>query len=357
MSSDFFDIVLPNPVFSVDKAGLGLRRSPASAVTGLWFSETTGKEILLFELEGTTGSDFKFDWTVSAIPCRALPADRGRSGNFVLRFGGTSLGKSGRSIGRTGARGRGLGELGREDVGVNGARGRLGELGREEDAEFTSGRGRGLGELGREEVVEDGMRLILDGSLPTEGERPAAVGADGVAREMVCLVGVDGRELDEDITEADLAFTGVDERVGTERDVSTGIFPEEGVTGRLTGVDGLEVTEAELVFRTEASMHQRVDNRSTPVVFFGAENWIKPTRGPELCLRPMHFDLPLGSFHMHAINTEMKRDINSIPLIKMGRMHMVSDWHFPDSEASQKDAKICKLSIRGKGGPLKELKA
>ncbi|KAG6493183.1 hypothetical protein ZIOFF_048160 [Zingiber officinale] len=256
MSSDFFDIVLPNPVFSVDKAGLGLRRSPASAVTGLWFSETTGKEILLLELEGTTGSDFKFDWTVSAIPCRALPADRGRSGNFVLRFGGTSLGKSGRSIGRTGARGRGLGELGREDVGVNGARGRLGELGREEDAEFTSGRGRGLGELGREEVVEDGMRLILDGSLPTEGERPAAVGADGVAREMGCLVGVDGRELDEDITEADLAFTGVDERVGTERDVSTGVFPEEGVTGRLIGVDGLEVTEAELVFRTEIAAQQ-----------------------------------------------------------------------------------------------------
>lgn len=162
-----------------------LCRGAFGGFSGNLLREIIGKDSLRFVTEGTTGSEFELARMVSAIPGRALPADRGRSGNFVLRFGGTSLGKSGRLIGRTGALGRGFGELGRdEDTEFAGARGRgFGELGREEDAEFTGARGRGLGELGREEDVECGTRPLLAGKRPTDGDRPT-VEAGVVVRAM-----------------------------------------------------------------------------------------------------------------------------------------------------------------------------
>lgn len=144
-----------------------------------------------------------FDLIPEAIPGRDLPADSGRSGSFVLRFGGVSFGKSGISSGRTGARGRGLGELGRDDgadegvsCGRTGARGRgPGELGRDAGAdegmscERTGARGRGPGELGRDDGADDGaelrpllaagrfidvVKLLLLEVRPKEGERPIA---------------------------------------------------------------------------------------------------------------------------------------------------------------------------------------
>ena len=39
MSSDFFEIVLPNPVFSVEETGLIFLRGPASEPTGFWLSD------------------------------------------------------------------------------------------------------------------------------------------------------------------------------------------------------------------------------------------------------------------------------------------------------------------------------
>jgi len=61
----------------------------------------------------TTLCKFRFALAVRASPGRTLPAEAGLSGSLVLRFGGASLGKSGISIGCTGARARGLGEHGR----------------------------------------------------------------------------------------------------------------------------------------------------------------------------------------------------------------------------------------------------
>jgi hypothetical protein len=165
---------------------------------------------------------FEFDLIPEAIPGRDLPADTARSGSFVLRFGGVSLGKSGISSGRTGARGRGPGELGRDDgaeEGIScdrtGARGRgPGELGRDDGADEgiscdrTGARGRGPGELGRDDGADDGaelrpllaadlfidvVKLLLLEFLPKEGKRPRA-GADG--RAAGWRVGVDDRELE-----------------------------------------------------------------------------------------------------------------------------------------------------------------
>jgi len=62
-----------------------------------------------------TGSAFGVDLTPEVIPGRTLRAESGRSGSLVLKFGGVSLGKSGISNGRTGARVRVFGELGRDD--------------------------------------------------------------------------------------------------------------------------------------------------------------------------------------------------------------------------------------------------
>jgi hypothetical protein len=41
-----------------------------------------------------TGSAFRVDLAPKPTPGRALPADSGLSGSFVLRLGGVSLGKS-----------------------------------------------------------------------------------------------------------------------------------------------------------------------------------------------------------------------------------------------------------------------
>lgn len=124
-----------------------------------------GREILLFEPTGD-GSEFGLPRTVNAIPGRTLPADDGRSGSLVLRFGGVSFGKSGISSGRTGARGRGLGELGRD-----------------EGAEF---RPLVLG------IRETDVKPPVAGIRPTEGKRPTVGAEDGVIDRRV---GVDDREL------------------------------------------------------------------------------------------------------------------------------------------------------------------
>lgn len=125
------------------------------------FDDTS--EILLRVIAGTdifftgaeeTGSTFRVDLTPEA-PGRTLPAESGRSGNLVLKLGGVSLGKSGISSGRTGARDRVFGELGRDD-------------GADEGAEF-----RPL--LGKRLPLD--IKLLLPEIRPTEGERPTD-GAD-----------------------------------------------------------------------------------------------------------------------------------------------------------------------------------
>lgn len=140
MSSELFEIVLPNPPLSVVVADLAVLQPSASDTVGFgvatgfaWcpllrevafdifdiFSgnllrATMGKESLLFEF-GATGSELWVARAVSAIPGRVLPAEIGRSGSLVLKFGGVLLGKSGTSSGCTGTRSRGLGELGRDE--------------------------------------------------------------------------------------------------------------------------------------------------------------------------------------------------------------------------------------------------
>lgn len=101
----------------------------------------------------------EFARTVNAtIPGRDLPAEAGLSGGFVLRLGGASEGKSGRSIGRTGARGRGPGELGR---------------------------------------VTDaaGFRVVAEATRPTDGNQLPALDVDEPADEVGRRVGVDDRML------------------------------------------------------------------------------------------------------------------------------------------------------------------
>jgi hypothetical protein len=132
---------------------------------------TAGTETFFTGADVAEGSVFGLDLMPKAIPGLDLPADSGLSGNFVLKFGGVSLGKSGISSGRTGARGRGFGELGRDD-------------GADEGAEF-----RPLLAADRETDV----KLLMLELRPTEGERPIA-GAD--ERVAGWRVGVDDRELE-----------------------------------------------------------------------------------------------------------------------------------------------------------------
>ena len=103
-----------------------------------------------------TGSEFKVDRTPKPVPGRALPAESGLSGSFVLRLGGVSLGKSGMSSGLTGARGREFGELGRVD-------------GADEGAEIRP-------RLATDRPLDDKLPLLE--IRPTDGER-AMGGADG----------------------------------------------------------------------------------------------------------------------------------------------------------------------------------
>lgn len=132
---------------------------------------TAGTETFFTGADTVEGSVFGVDLMPKAIPGLDLPADSGLSGNLVLRFGGVSFGKSGISSGRTGARGRGFGELGRDD-------------GADEGAEFRP--------LLTADLETDVELLMLE-LLPTEGERPIA-GAD--ERTVGWRVGVDDLELD-----------------------------------------------------------------------------------------------------------------------------------------------------------------
>ena len=139
MSSDFFEIFLPNPELSVDVAEVfrgfrvdnsetcdALRDSIASTACPLACKrpltegsvslplETTGDGCLLDTFAGVGVSVFPF--VVTATPGLDLPAESGLSGNVVRRFGGVSSEKSGRIIGCAGGLARGLGELGRDNV-------------------------------------------------------------------------------------------------------------------------------------------------------------------------------------------------------------------------------------------------
>lgn len=140
MSSDFFEIFLPNPELSVDVAEVftGFRVDKSDTWDALRDSivstacpfacnlplvvdsvslplEMTGDGCLLGKF---TVGDSTFPFPVTATPGLDLPAESGLSGNVVLRFGGVSSEKSGRIIGCGMGRTRGLGELGRDPIAV-----------------------------------------------------------------------------------------------------------------------------------------------------------------------------------------------------------------------------------------------
>ncbi|KAJ0955201.1 hypothetical protein HanPSC8_Chr01g0000151 [Helianthus annuus] len=105
MSSDFFEMLLPNPVpFSefntfvgflvVDSTAcpLACNRPRPSGSASLPLA-TMGDDGLLVFVFST------LPFTVKAAPGLDLPADTGLSGKLVLRFGGVSFGKSGRLMG------------------------------------------------------------------------------------------------------------------------------------------------------------------------------------------------------------------------------------------------------------------
>jgi hypothetical protein len=118
-------------------------------------------EILLRVIAGTgilltgaeeTDSILGIDLTPEVIPGRTLPAESGRPDSLVLKLGGLSLGKSGISSGRTGARDLVFGELGRDD-------------GADEGAEFRPLMAKGL-------TLD--VKLLLPEILSTEGEQQQA---------------------------------------------------------------------------------------------------------------------------------------------------------------------------------------
>lgn len=136
MSSDFFEIVLPNPVPSgvvvEDFTGFRLVKSEtcevfrdscmSDACPLEWIRvlpggslslplEIIGDECLLGIFTELVMSWFAF--TVTEPTGLDLPAEIGLSGKVVLRFGGVSRGKSGGTTGCCGGRTRGLGELDR----------------------------------------------------------------------------------------------------------------------------------------------------------------------------------------------------------------------------------------------------
>lgn len=130
MSRDFFEIVRPNPVLSVDVftvflVGSSFQESilslncPLESVRPLPVgSETlplaaTGDDCLLRTLAVfDVGSTFPLE--VRVAPGLDLPADSGLSGKVVRRFGGVSSGKSVGTIGCGAGRTRDAGELGRQ---------------------------------------------------------------------------------------------------------------------------------------------------------------------------------------------------------------------------------------------------
>lgn len=280
MSSDDLEIVLPNPLLSVVETGFAVLRDAASEAMAFWTSAgvtscpllcnrpfgefsgnfpfvTMGKELLRFELIGGVGSVFVAARTVNAIPGRVLPADAGRSGSLVLRFGGASSGKSGRVIGWTGARARGAGELGRDEgLFVTEGRPMEGDAGL-----FTA-------------LPAEGERVILVVAVAAGVRRVGVddleLGTEEFEIELVWIwgreVGVEGLELCAGLglspEEAGAGRVrvgvdgrvrvGVDERDGTGREVGTDVLVEDTVVERLPGVEGRELTEAELVLSTDA---------------------------------------------------------------------------------------------------------
>lgn len=128
ISIDFFDIVRPNPLLSVDaftgfRVDGSLRESMVSVNCPLASgrlpedSETlplaiTGDDGLLALGVFDVGSAFPL--AARLAPDLDLPADSGLSGNVVRRLGGVSRGKSGSMTGCGGGRILGPGELGRE---------------------------------------------------------------------------------------------------------------------------------------------------------------------------------------------------------------------------------------------------
>lgn len=188
----------------------------------------------------------EFARTVTATPGRDRPAETGRSGRVVLRFGGTSSGKSGSTMGCGGTRARGPGELAR-DAGAE-------------------------------------LRPFAGGIRPTEEERAGGVKVGAEFRR----VGVDGRELDRAAEELKLAgicgravgvegrgfgdgrvlfsleelvdgrvLEGVADLAGIERAVEADNLADDVKVDLEVGVEGREdVTEAELVLRTEVLLEE-----------------------------------------------------------------------------------------------------
>ncbi|CAD6229338.1 unnamed protein product [Miscanthus lutarioriparius] len=244
-----------------------------------------------------TGSAFGVDLTPEVIPGRTLPVESGRSGSLVLKFGGVSLGKSGISSGRTGARVRVFGELGRDDGADEGAELRpllakglpldvmllLPEI-RPADGVDESMAGRRVGVDDRElerltegTVLDEELVRVIAGTLPEDelGRLTALVLLeDELDKVRDREIGVDDLELCADVflgtTELDTEgrfftgvdgrifvgvdrrpLTGVEDRVGTGRDDGTDGFDAVRVAVRLLGVVGLELTEEMFALRTD----------------------------------------------------------------------------------------------------------
>lgn len=129
ISNDFFEMVLPNTLFSEavveDLADLLAATSEASAALA-WprlfavYSDSLpllaiGDGCLLDMLTGACISEFGFEGRVTTARGRDLPAETGLSeGNVVLRFDGVSRGKSGGTTGRGHSEWRRVGVEGRE---------------------------------------------------------------------------------------------------------------------------------------------------------------------------------------------------------------------------------------------------
>lgn len=180
---------------------------------------TTGDACLLGKLAGPGFSVFPF--TVTATPGLDLPAEIGRSGKVVRKFGGVSSGKSGRTMGCGDCRNRGLGELGR-------------------DVEAP------LRALGRERPTEE--------ETPDAGDKEGAeflrVGVDGRDVERAAgelkFAGICGLELGvEGLEFCDGLTLSAEDVLGLERALE-GVEDLDNV-GRADGVEGLAVDEERLV--------------------------------------------------------------------------------------------------------------
>lgn len=248
MSSDFFEIVLPNPELSVDVAEVfigfridssetsddALRDSTVSTACPLECErpltegsvslplETMGDGCLLGKFPGVDISIFPF--TVTAAPGLDLPAESGLSGNVVRRFGGVSSEKSGRIIGCGRGRTRGLGELGLDDADALRSLDRT----RPDDVE---------GLVAGDNGDEEGTKFRRVGVEGREADR--VVGVFKFAGIWGLELGVEGLEFwdglvlsMEELVGAGRALEGVEDRDVTER--------ADGVEGRADGVEGLE---------------------------------------------------------------------------------------------------------------------